>query len=314
MTRIRKSERDFAAADLAAVNGLIGQLTDDDVMMRFSLEARRDELAELLRQAEVETPPEHKATAELFFGGRPVVGSRGIESEFAGNAVTRFQDLVAKLFAVQDTGMLAQRGMVPNKSAARLHITNIVRGSFGFLLEEMEPQGEIVDTALKAAVEEASQLLGAFGGPDEERFQAAVESIDSRVLKTAREFFDLLRQDAATFRIVVGEVDKSFGLDAVARAAERASMTDVSEAEEILIGQLSGTLPDAHMFEFHAEGDRGLVRGKVDRSIPTSELSRYNRDLVERPARATIQIKRLLQRGRVTRENFVLTRIELIEK
>ena len=36
------------------------------------------------------------------------------------------------------SGGLGQRGIVPNKGASTLHITNIVRGSFGFLLEEVQ--------------------------------------------------------------------------------------------------------------------------------------------------------------------------------
>ena len=156
-------------------------------MTRFGLEARLDELRKTLAELEA-AKDEPTASAALFFGGKPVVGSQGIESEFSGAAVTKFQDLVAKVLA-QQTGGLGLRGTVPNKAASTLHITNIVRGSFGFLMEEVNPQQQIVDTSLKGAVKQATVLLDAFGEPDEEQFRSAVEVIDERVLDTAREFF-----------------------------------------------------------------------------------------------------------------------------
>lgn len=308
MTGIRKLERDLAFADMAAVTALLDQLTDEDVMARFGLEARLDELREQIEELNA-LPEVTSASAILFFGGRPVTGSHGIESEFAGSAVTKFQDLVAKVLA-QDSGVLGQRGVVPNKTASTLHITNVVRGSFGFQLEEMLEQEQLVDTSLKTAVDETLHLLDAFGEPDEERFQEAVAAIDQRVLGTAREFFDLMRQGGATLRLVAGEVDHSYGAEAVGRAAERATSTTVEDLEEVVVGQLAGVLPDAHQFEFRATGDRGVLRGRVDRAIEPVTLAQFNRDWVNVTARAHLRVKRVRRNDVLTRESFVLTRLE----
>jgi hypothetical protein len=234
MNSRRKLDRDFAQADIAAVSSLLSQLSDEDVMSRFGLEARLEELRQNLAQIEV-AEDQPTASAALFFGGRPVVGARGIESEFAGAAVTKFQDFVAKVLA-HEAGGLGPRGIVPHKAASTLHITNIVRESFGFLLEEVQPQQQMVKTTLKDAVEEAARLLDAFGEPDEEQFRSAAEMLDQRVLGTAREFFDLMRQNGATLRLVAGATDRSFGSEAVARAAERATSTTVEDGEETIRG------------------------------------------------------------------------------
>jgi hypothetical protein len=309
MTSLRKLERDFARADLAAVTGLIAQLSDEDVMARFGLEARRDELQQTIAELD-RRPDEPMASAALFFGGGPVIGARGIESEFAGTAVTKFQDIVAKVLA-HETGGLGQRGIVPNKSASTLHITNIVRGSFGFLFEEMgASQQQLVETSLKVAVDETTRLLDAFGEPDEEQFRTAVETIDQRVFATAREFFDLMRQSGATLRLVAGETDRSFGAEAVARAAERATSTSVEDAEENIRGQLAGVLPDAHQFEFKAGAERGTIRGSVSRALSADELTRFNRDWVNADAIARMQVKRVRHSGAVVRESFTLLALE----
>jgi len=307
MSALKKIVRDQHAAEFAAVTALLDQLTASDIITRMGLEARRDEIAAALAEM-TEEPEIPTASAALFFGGKPVAGSRGIESEFGGNAVTKFQDLVAKLMA-DEAGALGQRGIVPNKSAATLHITNVVRGSFGFLLEEVEPQGQVLETSLKVAVDNAAQLLSAFGETSEDKFRAAVEQIDQRVLTTAQEFFSLMRTSGATFRLLAGDEDRSFGPEAVSRAAERASSTSVTETTEQVEGQLGGVLPDAHQFEF-CSATRGPLKGSIDRSIPTADLAEMNRALVNVDAVATLKVRRVLRDGEVARESFTLLRLE----
>jgi hypothetical protein len=49
---------------------------------------------------------------------------------------------------------------------------------------------------------------------------------------------------------------------------------------------------------------------KVDRALPASELAEANRRLVNIPAKAQIQVKRVLQKGRIVRESFTLRRFK----
>jgi hypothetical protein len=308
MTSLRKLERDFVRADLAAVQELIAQLGEEDVMARFGLEARRNELQQNITELEA-LPEEVSASAALFFGGNPVVAARGIESSFAGSAVSKFQDIVAKMLAHETRG-LGQRGVVPNRSASTLHITNIVRGSFGFLLEEVQPPQQILETSLKYAVDKATQLLDAFGEQDEERFRSAVEDIDDRLLDTAREFFSLMRQSGATLRLISGNLDRSFGARAVERAAERATSTTVDGAEELIRGHLSGVLPESHQFEFRAGRDRGVIKGKVDRALTADQLETFNRQWVHVDADARMRVKRVRRDGAIVREAYTL--LELV--
>jgi hypothetical protein len=310
MSGLRKLERNRTRADLASVNAILDQLTDEDVMTRLSLESRRDELLQSI--AALEEVEERAASAALFFGGRPVAGARGVESEFGGNAISKFQDLVAKLLA-EEGGSLGQRGVVPNKAAATLYVTNVVRGSFGFLFEQIEPQQELVDTALKTAVEKASQVLNVLAKPDEEEFRKGVETVDQRVLATVGEFFGLMRQNGATLRLVAGEVDTSFGADDVARAAERATSTAIEDTEETFEGELGGVLPDAHQFEFRAIAPRDTVlRGRVERTISATELTNFNRALVGVSAKARLRVRRVRQHGQVVRESFTLLGLEKV--
>lgn len=306
MSSIRKLERDHTKADRAAVVGLLDRITDADALTRLGLEARLAELNAQIAAQDLEPETTH-ASAALFFGGRPVIGSKGIEAEFGTGAVATFQDLVSKVLAKNTSG-LGVKGPVANKSAATMHITNIARGSFGFLLEEIQDQGQLVDTHLKEAVEEASELLDIFGEADEERFQVTVAEVDQRILLTARNFFELMRQHGATLRMIAGESEFQFGAEAVARGVERASGTSIEEDEKSLEGQLAGVLPGAHQFEFRVAGGETL-KGKVDPNWTAIDLEKWNRELVGVEATIETTVKRVLRHGQIARENYVLKSI-----
>ena len=85
MTSLRKLERDYIKANISEVIALLDRVGDKDVMSRFGLEDQLNELNEALARIEA-APTEPQASAALFFGGKPVVGSQGIESGFAGSA------------------------------------------------------------------------------------------------------------------------------------------------------------------------------------------------------------------------------------
>ena len=119
-----------------------------------------------------------------------------------------------------------------------------------------------------------------------------------------------MRQSGATLRMVAGNMDRSFGSEAVARAADRATSTTVEEVEETIRGQLAGVLPDAHQFEFRAGRDRGTIRGKVDRELRADQLAQFNRDWVNVDAVARLQVKRVRREGAVVREGFTLQALD----
>lgn len=304
MTSLRKLRRDYVSADLSAIDAMLSRLTEEDAVMRFSLEDRRHEVeAEL---AAIPDEPENKAEAALFFGGRPVVGSLGIESEFAGHMVGLMQDLVAKQHALETDGGLGQRGMVANKAAARLHVTDALRGSFGFVFEELQPEESFVPTSLKVALDHVTDLLGAFAERDKERFDLAIENVDQRVLATVGEFFSYLNREGATLRLVSGDADRPFDDEAIKRAAERASTTTVTDKDEEIPGQLAGILPDRHLFEFRCEGPRGVISGKVDKALSAGAAADLQMQWVNRTAVGVFRVRQVMTGGELVRETFTL--------
>ena len=309
MTSHRKPEFDLLHADLAAINDLLGQLSEEDVMARMGLEERREELKALILAAEDEHE-EATASATLFFGGRPVTGMRGIESKFATSAVATFQDLVAMVVA-QKSGTLSRRGAVANRESSTLYITNLARGSVGFILEEMRPQANLTDTPLTEAVNEATELLEAFGASDEEHFQEWLETTDQRVLGSAGKFFDLLRRNGATLRLATDDSDHTFGVQAVTRAAERAKSTTTRTEKRTVLGQLAGVLPDARRFEFRRDDSGDVIAGKIASTLDAHTLARAAEEWLNIGAEARIVVRRVYHNDDLVRESYTLFALTL---
>lgn len=142
---LKKLEVDALKADLAALTALLAARTeDDDPVGWLQLSSRKADLERELTQ--IEATPETRAAVALFFGGRPVLGSKGIAANFAGKAIDRYQDLLAKRYASLESGPLGDRGPVPLHPNAQMLITEVARGSFGFMLEEASEPTSLVDT------------------------------------------------------------------------------------------------------------------------------------------------------------------------
>jgi hypothetical protein len=273
---MKKLERDSLLADLAMVNSILATLPETDFLGRISFEGRKEEIEREL--AELKTEPDTLATIALFFHGDPVVGSRAIDSEFAAKALERYQEIIAKKLAASQTGGLAQRGPIPSRRAARLNITDIVRGSFGFLLQEDAADSpQLFKSSLREATEEVTDILGRFSSPRDEDYDAAIEDIDERLFSAVRQFFKVLHDDGATLRVVEGEQDKQFGRDAVERAHRRVEDTNIEETDLPIEGVLIGVIPIARRFEFRTLESGDIISGKVGPLLTREYLERIEK-------------------------------------
>jgi hypothetical protein len=308
---VRKFESDHLSADLASVTKILGDLSPESVLGRIGMEARREDILQSLR--EIEQAHEPLAAAALYFNGAPVVGSVGIEAEFATAAVGKYQDLVAKVLAAREVGNLGQRGPAPGRRAATLHITNVLRGSFGFLLEELNQgeQGPLLDSTLKVAMEDAARLVTSFGNEDEEQFTNVLVNTDRRVFDTASEFFRFVHDRGAVFRLVCGNYDLSLNDRALAIAADRAQLTRLSEEPEDLEGELLGILPEAHRFEFRMMPGGEVIQGAVSGEISTDELRGLYRRVADRRVRAHMLVRQVERPGREPRRSYMLLSAEI---
>ena len=264
--------------DLAAVNDMLASAHRSDPIGRLTFESRKQMLEQ--RLAELESEPERAVSVALLFQGDPVFGSRAIDADFATDAIRTFQEIVSKQFAEKTDGGLSESGRgIPFKELSALRIRSVAHGSFGFILEERDPdQSEMFPTRLRETMDEVTDIIASFYSDREEDYLGSVDSINARVFNSVREFFGLLNKSNAALRLVEGERDEWIDRERVTRAFERSSATQVEETEDTLEGILVGVAPHEMRFEFKPDGQPDPVIGRSGPRISRNYLERIERE------------------------------------
>ena len=257
---LKRLEREATRADLAAVEALLAERNqDEDPVGWFQFMRRRDSLQSEL--AALEQTPTTGAAVGLFFGGRPVIGSRGIQADFGAKAVEEFQMLISSTFAAEE-GPVGARGPLRQRDRAHLFITDVARGSFGFILEETSDE-QLLDTTLKGVVGNVVDVIYRVASPDEEAFESVVESADDRILASLRSFFKVLDDAGATVRMVEEEREFTLQRGDIELGRERTETLTFNDKELDLRGAIY-LLPKSRRFELHPEGGAPTIKGAVD--------------------------------------------------
>ncbi|WP_295208549.1 hypothetical protein [uncultured Brevundimonas sp.] len=295
-------------AESASLQNLIDHTSQNDILGRVSLDARlqgvRKELEKLGRQMGT------RAEIALVFNGAPVAGAAAIEASFGSKAIDAFQRTVATAFAVQASdGRVGQRGPTVSSEMAALHITGVVHGSFGFVLEELDPKGEQwTDSALKTAADATVRLLERVSAPDEAEAEAALEEVNDRLFVNIRDFVKLVHDHHAT--LTIAEKDRVLELNspALARAYERVANATIVDEELTLNGILQGILPGARRFEFRGGGFE--IKGKVARDISEEYLRSLESDpMVGHEITGVFRRRTVRDTTSAVRETYVLVRV-----
>lgn len=303
---IPKLEREWLTAQIAALDAMLASLPVDDYLGRMGFESRREELVGLLVGLEKRKEP--RAKVALFFGGEPVLGSQGVEAGFGSSAVGSFQDLLARVSSGDRATTLPARGPIPGRAGSQLHITSLLHGSFGFLLEELGEQQELFGaTPLSKAAERTAEYIANIANEDEQLFSEAIEAMNSRVFQGLKNFVACVQKAKATVRIVEGERDETFDRVAVQRAWDRMQASDVDEQQVELQGTLLGVVPHQRLFEFEADGSPTIIDGKVGKQFSQSYLENLGEQAyVGKRWKAVLRRRKITKVGRAPSEVYTL--------
>lgn len=308
---MKRLEIDSLKADLAAVGALLACRTPaDDSIGWIQYSSRKTELQRQI--AEIESKPDHHASVALFFGGRPVIGSRGIIVEFAGKMLEKYQEMVSKRNAAIELGEpLSSRGTIPKRANAQMMVTEVARGSFGFVLEEASQENELVETSLKHVVNDISDLIHKLSQEDEEGFETVAETLDDRLLISIRGFFKTLDDAGATMKLVDGHKEFILQREDVERARAR---TDSMEVAEKLMDETGVIylLPDGRRFDFYPDGDLPVRRGVVSAACLKGILGDSTKipdGILGVRKKAGFKVREVKQRNSAVRISYTLTQL-----
>lgn len=306
-------EQKFLQANLAQAQVLLADASQDDDpigqhqfgQLVQELEGKLADMPQAIERA--------PAGVALFFGGRPVMGSHGIQAGFSGKAIERFQTLVSQRFAAQELGPLASKGRVPLKDNTHLLVTDVVRGSFGFVLqaaaEDDEAQG--LGTTLKSVVDKVADAISRMAAQDEALFDGALAEIDERQKNALTDFFKLLDTEGATMRIVEGERDFELDQASVQRARRRVEQLQIVDHTQEYSGQIVGWGDYSAKFELLRHDTREVIQGVV----VADALERVASEGVEpyhKHVRASMKVREVTARNRAVKTVYTLLSLELI--
>lgn len=291
---VTKVHRDALMGDIAFVRALLARVGGRDVLSAASLKKRLEKLEAELRQIEGEVVT--TADVALVFDGGPVTGSQAIDADFAGRALQDYQELITKQVAASDFGGMAERGRIQQGAhkVARMNVTALVHGSFGFVLQEDhadEPQ--FFDSATRKAVQEISDLLADAAAARGDAFEARLDKVDARIFQTLRRFVSHLHNANSTLRIAEQEREVRLDQESLGRAYERLRQSEVTEIDETVFGELLGLVPIQRRFDFRRRDDGAVIQGRVAPNLSADYLERLEREgiVAARTWRAIIRTK-----------------------
>ncbi len=276
-------------AEKTALEQMLAETPEDDVLDRSSLLARLNVVEEQIVQAD--SGAREPARVRLTFKGRPVIGNHGVFVEFGMKAVNSFTESVVAM-AASLMGPLAAMGRIPNRDQHQLLITSTAVGSFGFQLEE-HSTGQLSlqePSAVAQALDRTQRLLRGTLGNDEELADSAAEA-DRRALEKVRSFLQTLVDNEAVCSVQLGESLVAFSdVGQVKTSLERLSQENLREEHEELRGELQGVLPRARAFEFKLADSDQIIRGKLGPEIADPDALNAR---LHHPARIKVMVTRV---------------------
>ena len=297
----KKLARDGLNSEISTVKALLQSAIDyGDIVGELQLKHRINELESELKDLNKSSQIDNTASVALFFGGKPVLGSKGIAAEFAGVALEQFQNLISKACATNEVKELGTRGKVPFKENSNLMVTGLARGSFGFVLDEMSNQTQLESSELVHIIDNAALLLRDTAAQDEAIFEALLDDLDPRMLLALKEFFANLDNSKATLRVVEKELDMTLDGAAIHRAKTRTEATSIEEKTNQIEGILIGFLPEHRKFELK-DNTGNIIYGSASREA-VEQFQKFEQNPLGRSCLINASVKTVVPLNRSPKE------------
>lgn len=308
----RKLRIDSLKAELISVKTLLAEAQEiSDPVGQIQYEQRHNSIMKEIE--ELDGGDDTLASVAIYFGGKPVFGSRGILADFASVAIEEFHNLILKVQAVNLIGKIGERGRVPKVANTALMITEVTKGSFGFILEEINDQTTLLDSSLKNTVDQVSNIIAKTCEKNDEYFEEILPQIDSRVLVSLKNFLVNLDENAASLRIVENDKEFTINEESAHIGRVRTESTVIDEEITPFDGIFIGFLPDHRKFEFKLAGGEILYGTATTESAEqyTSFLKKGD-GVINEHWRVNLEVRTIKPLNRPEKQVYKL--IEFIQK
>jgi hypothetical protein len=308
----RPLQRQALEDDLAFVERQIAEHADPYDTARLMWEKRREALKEEITALEGERFS--RGRVALIFEGDPVVGSQEIKLDFASKVLENYESVVATLAAQEQVEDLGARGRLPGAFTSKLFITDMIRGSVGFLIEEKElGQQELLASPIKEAIEATTRILDDLSAPEVRKFEERLQQLSPRTVGAIKKLTKVLYDAGAETLIVDDESRLTITREGAISLQARLTDVELTERPEQREGILLGLFPERRQYEFKPAGESPVFYGPVSELLDGRYLAdpEFARSILLKPAIAQFRVLSTLRAGRVERQEWILEEIEL---
>jgi hypothetical protein len=240
-----RSRREALAVQLMETERLL-QIVGDHPVMSMPLQQKADEIRQELKDIPLD---QKEAKVSLFFSGKPVVGSAGINALFASKVLQPFQNMVKTDFAQRVLGNINERGPAKGSHDSQLFITALPRGSFGIELTKLQGQTLFGEVEMADTLVHIASLIEASAKSDED-YAVALSDAPARTIKSLNDFLKVVSEEEAGVTIESGGIRVSLTAEDARVAYNRVSTTQLSEDTVSIQGILRGVMLNSWRFDF----------------------------------------------------------------
>ena len=283
MTTFRKKES--LQTELIGLEHLYS-ITPDGPIAKPLLKSQIESLK--IEIGKIEANPLAAPETEIFFGQGPVIGSLGIEANFAGNVINKFQNMVTNHFAAKFRGVLRKIGRRMGEADSRLFLTALPKGSFGLQLSQPHLTDWVIAREMTETMEDITGLVEA-SAKDDKSFVDAMANFNGRVLVPLTDFLRVLNNAGADCRLVSGRRQAALKKNEVVEAYQRAISAEEKIETIKLVGVFHGALTQSGKFEFTPRGE-SLLTGWLGENVTEEQAKEWDRQLTEVQCEAEIKL------------------------
>lgn len=299
-----RSIREALQIQLSDTQRMLGMVENHPVMAP-SLQQRA---AELQNQIDEIPLDQKEAKVVLFFSGKPVFGSMGIDAFFTGKVLTPFQDMVKTDFAQRLSGKVGGRGQAKNFNGSQLFITALPRGSFGIELSKLQNHDLFDELQLSDTLVHLTNLIIAAAKSDED-FAVALDDAPERTISSLEEFLGVISDEEAGITIESGGIRCELSPEEARVAYNRVSVTKTNTQETLMEGILRGATLDSWRFDFTPiEGTK--FSGRISDDLAEEEVKSFLNKYLDVMCSATFEVSTIAfknGRERITYKLLAIT-------
>ena len=287
---------------LAAVEQMLS--TTSDFLMRLSLQNR---IEDLKQQIAVAADQPGQARLDVWFSGRAVYVSQGIEHSFMESTSKALVGMIQSS-ARDKVRKLKEQKKKAEMPRGKFYVTALTHGSFGYELTYKDNDGMLFDDP--AIVESIKSTMDVIEETTVQGLDvdALIQQQPIRLLANLKDFFSTLKKQGSTLRVESGSNALSLDSRHVDTGFDNICLSDIIEKEEEITAVFQGAFIESGKFEY-TDVEGHLLHGNISDDLSNEAIAELNRRYSGVECKLQI-IRRLIQYSNGhKKENVELTGI-----